>query len=228
MLAKIQLSRSMVLLASLAAAAVLVAGCGGSSGDSSTTSAPATTAPTTASPASTTTPGSDAEATKVFDEQIQSELQKVGCYQGAVDGILGPASDQAIVEFQRAEGLATDGELGAETESALKRAVEAGRRVCTASTSTTKPAQTTTTAASGAPACTAALIRDGLEGDAGTRVISFVCSGRYAAVTFTDGDSPPAKTVLEANTDGGWAQRSQDPCGTASAGLPPIILENGC
>ncbi|MFM7508497.1 MAG: peptidoglycan-binding domain-containing protein [Actinomycetota bacterium] len=225
----------MALLASLAAAAVLVAGCGGSSGDSSTTSAPATTtsapattAPTTASPASTTKPGSDADATKVFDEQIQSELQKVGCYQGAVDGNLGPASDQAIVEFQRAEGLATDGELGPETESALKRAVEAGRRVCTASTSTTKPAQTTTTAASGTSPCTAALIRDGLEGDAGTRVISFVCSGGYAAVTFTNGDLPPTKTVLEANTDGGWDPLSQDPCGSASAGLPPIILENGC
>jgi peptidoglycan hydrolase-like protein with peptidoglycan-binding domain len=217
----------MALLASLAAAAVLVAGCGGSSGDSSTTSAPATTAPTTASPASTTTPGSDAEATKVFDEKIQSELQEVGCYQGAVDGILGPASDKAIVEFQRAEGLATDGELGPETESALKGAVEAGRRVCTASTSTTKPAQTTTTAASGTSACTAAALRDGLEGDAATQITSFVCSGGYAAVTFRDGESPTSKIVLRAS-NGGWDPLSQDPCGSASAGLPPIILENAC
>ena len=42
---------------------------------------------------------------------IQQELADVGCYPGAVDGVIGAKTDAAILEFQTAAGLTADGEL---------------------------------------------------------------------------------------------------------------------
>ncbi len=36
-----------------------------------------------------------------------------------------------------------------------------------------------------------------------------------------------AKFILQAE-GGKWVEMTQDPCGTASAGLPPVILQDGC
>ncbi len=196
-----------------------VTACGGSSNDTTTT---------TAAPATTTsTPSGGDESTKVFDEQIQRELQQVGCYKGNIDGILGPASDEAILEFQRAEGLSADGELGPKTEAALKSAVSAGKKVCTGSSSTTTTPKTTTTkpnttvAPNDAP-CTATALLKGLPAE-GEKITRFVCSGGWAAGSLDNG----SKFILKAQ-NGAWFAPSQDPCGSASAGLDPSILEAGC
>jgi hypothetical protein len=196
-----------------------VAACGNSSDGTTTTS-------TTAAPASTTTPANNDEATKVFDKQIQQELQTVGCYKGNIDGILGPASDEAILEFQRAEGLSADGELGPKTEAALKTAVAAGKKVCTGTSTTTTPKTSTTkpntTVAPNDAPCTATALLKGLPAE-GEKITRFVCSGGWAAGSLDNG----SKFILKAQ-NGAWYAPSQDPCGSASAGLDPSILEAGC
>ncbi len=177
---------------------------------------------TTTAEATSTTTGGESAATVAFDEGIQQELKEVGCYTGADDGIIGPETDAAIVAFQTASGLEVDGELGPETEAALTKAVDDGTKVCDGSTTTTTAAGTTTTAANGGEApCTATAITAALDGEA---ISSYVCSDGYAAGSVSGTD---AKFILQSE-GGQWTLMASDPCGSASAGLPPVILEDGC
>jgi hypothetical protein len=171
---------------------------------------------------STTTTTAESAATIRFDKTIQQELADVGCYPGEVDGIIGAKTDAAILEFQKYAGLTADGELGPATETALKEAAAKGETVCNSNTTTTKPA-TTTTKPAGSP-CTATALLEGIGGDPSTTITSFVCADGYAAGTLGDGST---KFILVA-TDGSWERPAQDPCGSASAGLPPVILQDGC
>ena len=124
--------------------------------------------------------------------------------------------------FQKAAGLETDGELGPETEAALTKAVDEGEIVCNGTTTTTAAGTTTTTAAGGGEApCTATAITAALDGEA---IASYVCSEGYAAGSVADTE---AKFILQSE-DGKWVEMTSDPCGSASAGLPPVILEDGC
>jgi len=186
--------------------------------DSTTTTTEATTTTKAASGS-----GGESEATIRADKMVQQELYDVGCHPGAVDGVFGPQTDAAILAFQKAAGIPADGEYGPETQTALNKAVKAGDAVCDAkSSTTTTAAQTTTTAGSGGPACTAAALLTGLPAE-GETISSYVCAGGYAAGSLNDG----TKFILQAQGNG-WFAPSQDPCGTASAGLPPQILEDGC
>jgi hypothetical protein len=205
-------SRRAAALVTLAAVALFAAAC--SSDDSSDT--------TTTAKETTTTAGESA-ATIRFDKTIQQELADVGCHPGAVDGIMGPNTDEAIRAFQQAAGLEVDGELGPETEAALKKDAADGKQVCGASTTTTTAGNTTTTAASNGQApCTATALLGGLPAE-GEKIASYQCADGYAAGTLTDG----TKFLLQSE-GGKWYAPSQDPCGSASAGIPPAILEEGC
>lgn len=59
--------------------------------------------------------------------QIQSLLTYLGYDPGDVDGIPGRNTRQAVLSFQAAEGLETDGSPGPLTQAALLDAVESGR-----------------------------------------------------------------------------------------------------
>lgn len=219
--------RALVWAAAPMLALGLLAGC--SSSDETSTANSSTTVGTTpgSSAPGTTSTTIDPEETKAFDKTIQQELKDVGCYTGAVDGILGPQSDAAILAFQSAMGLETDGELGPETESALATAVSKKETVCKAPTSSTTstPGTTSTTAAGGIAPCTATALAMAMP--QGTTINSFICSGAYAAGTNTGSGGSPTPFILE-SVNGAWSDPSQSPCGTASAGIPPIILETGC
>jgi len=199
----------------LAAAVLFVAaGCGDSGSSSSSTT-------TTTTAATSTTSAANAQTVR-FDKTIQRELYDVGCYTGNVDGIMGPETDAAIVAFQRAEGLAVDGELGPETDTALQKAAADGTKVC--GTTSTTGTSTTTTAGGGTAPCTATAITAALE--SGEQVTNYVCSDGWAAGSWTNGQADGAFILQSA--DGAWTTPAQDPCGSASAGLPPIILQDGC
>jgi len=206
----------------------LLAGCSSSS-DTDTANSSSTTG-TSAPGTTSTTAGGPSAQTVAFDKTIQQELKEVGCYTGTVDGILGPQSDAAILAFQSASGLETDGELGPETESALSEAVSKKETVCSATpasttTTTAGSGTTSTTTAGGVAPCTATALLAAMP--SGTTINSFVCSGDYAAGSNTGSGGSPTPFVLE-SVNGAWSDMSQSPCGTASAGLPPIILETGC
>ena len=210
------LFRSTAIALALSALVLGAAAC-----SSSDSEADATTTTTTIT--TTTAASGESAATVRFDKTIQQELADVGCDPGEIDGTFGPETDAAIVRLQTAAGLPADGQFGPKTAAALTKAVDAGDAVCTTSASTTTTSKTTTTTAGGAAPCTATAIVDGLGGDPATTVTSYVCAGGYAAGTVGGTD----KFILK-DVDGGWNPMDQDPCGSASAGLPPIILEDGC
>jgi peptidoglycan hydrolase-like protein with peptidoglycan-binding domain len=197
-------------------AALLVLGaCGDDSSDDSASTT------TTAASSGTTVP-SNADLVK-FDKLVQEQLVQVGCYSGNVDGILGPQTDAAIVAFQHASGLPVDGEVGPETESALVEATAQKKTVCQSGTTTTST--TSTTAGPNDPVCSATALAKALP--SGTVITTFVCADTYAGVQGQNG----VYAVLDWTTSGSgaaWAEMSPDPCGAASAGLPPQVLETGC
>ena len=71
------------------------------------------------------------DATQEEIELWQTELNKVGCYAGPVDGDLGPQTEASIHAFQAAKGLTVDGVMGPETQKVLEESVAAGETVCT-------------------------------------------------------------------------------------------------
>jgi len=125
-----------VPLATLLAAG-LDAGCSSSS----------TTPATSSSSTSTTHAGLSSSAAKA----IQSALFAVGCYAGAIDGDIGPATTKALRAFQAADGLTVDGVYGANTKAKLLAAVSAGKKLCssTSTSTSTTGGSTTTTSGSG-------------------------------------------------------------------------------
>ena len=56
---------------------------------------------------------------KPSTREIQQALRSAGLYQGSVDGKMGPATRQAIKEFQRLHGLKDDGVVGKQTWAKL-------------------------------------------------------------------------------------------------------------
>lgn len=51
--------------------------------------------------------------------RLQAELVHIGLYAGALDGIFGPATHAAVVEFQQRVGLRQDGVVGPQTWQAI-------------------------------------------------------------------------------------------------------------
>jgi len=51
--------------------------------------------------------------------KLQTRLQELGYYQGEIDGQYGPGTQGAVVDFQKMNGLDTDGLAGEETQRVL-------------------------------------------------------------------------------------------------------------
>ena len=85
------------------------------------TSAPPTPTPTPAPVTPTPTPKSlqrgftGSEAVR----EVQRRLKELGYYKGSADGDFGPATEAAVKEFQKANGLTADGKVGEKTLSKM-------------------------------------------------------------------------------------------------------------
>lgn len=58
-------------------------------------------------------------STGPYVTEVQTKLQSLGFYSGAVDGVFGPLTEQAVRDFQQSRGLAVDGVVGPNTWRAL-------------------------------------------------------------------------------------------------------------
>lgn len=210
----------------LATAALLLAACGS---DDQPSASPGTTAGAgTTIPAPGTTIAAGNAALQKFDKLVQQQLKDVACYAGAIDGILGPQTDAAIVAFQTASGITVDGEIGPQTEAALAKDTAAKKIVCVATPGTTVAPTTTTTKPPTPtdPPCSATALAKTLP--SGLVINTFVCSDVYAGVQGTaNGQSD--YYVLDWKSQNGTLQWVLiQPCGAASAGIPPQVLAVGC
>ena len=155
---------------------------------------------TTATTASTAAAGkSHTEASEAELEEWQKDLNAVGCWAGAVDGTLGPQTEQAIKEFQAAEGLTVDGKLGPQTEQALADAAAAGKTVCTSSDTTS-----TTTAGSGSTTIS---------------VSSASYSKMFTVTSCTPTQGGTTGVVLVGTAEGGLTLSIDAPSGTGSIAI---------
>jgi len=57
--------------------------------------------------------------------QVQSALKTLGYNPGPVDGTYNPQTKNAVMRFQKAYGLCTDGCIGAMTENSIRKAIQA-------------------------------------------------------------------------------------------------------
>ncbi len=65
------------------------------------------------------------EGTSGYDvAEVQRKLSVLGYYTGAIDGIFGPLTRQAVVAFQRDQGLVADGIVGPRTYVHLRQAYD--------------------------------------------------------------------------------------------------------
>ena len=96
-----------------------------------TTEAPTTTAPTTTVPPTTTTtaqPDPGADGTLELNDtgesvsRLQQRLSDLGYWLGEGDGSYGQLTRQAVMAFQKAEGLSRDGVAGPQTQQRLATA----------------------------------------------------------------------------------------------------------
>jgi len=145
--------RRMIALIAIVGAIILVvviamvATSGGSNAPQTTpvttpavTTPPATTSVTTTTSGSTTTPATTGSTTVTVPaagplkqgangadvKTLQQALNAVGSASLTVDGNFGPATTQAVIAFQQANGLTADGVVGPATAKALNDALAQG------------------------------------------------------------------------------------------------------
>ena len=94
--------------------------------------------------------------------QLQQRLKDLGYYTGTVDGVFGSGTEQAVIRFQRANGLTADGVAG---EKTLKK-LYSNSAVAVKATASPKPSATPKADAASASVPTTTVLKQGDKGDA--------------------------------------------------------------
>jgi peptidoglycan hydrolase-like protein with peptidoglycan-binding domain len=185
----------------------------------------------------TTNPGTSDAATV---QNIQRELNALGCNAGNIDGKLGPRTTAAVRWFQTAAKLPVDGIVGPQTGPALTAASTSGTPNCTQvpapaaprpSTGGSSPGQSTTT---GAP-CTQTSILAAAQGslNAGERIVlsgSYVCGGNWVsnAPTIADTGGTQTQVNLLMRWNGTAWQVVDRAAYCESGGIPSAVYQKAC
>ena len=170
-------------------------------------------------------------------QQIQRELNALGCNAGAIDGKLGPRTTVAVRWFQTAAKLPVDGVVGPQTGPVLTRASIAGSPNCgqVAAPSAPTPSPTGGGQTGGGPPCTPAAIGAGAQRalNAGERIVmsgSFQCAGIWAWNGPTIADS--SGTQSQVNELLRWNGTEWQPVDRAayceSGGVPDVVAQKAC
>jgi len=205
------------LLALCIGAALIVTACGSSS---STTTV---TVITNASGGTSTSGGGTSPAmTAAAIKNLQAGLKSTGCYSGNVDGVAGPATVQALREFQSKTGITADGLVGPNTTAKLLAAVGSGTKVCT----TPAPTPTPTPSA----ACTGSALTAALGANSGKTIHHFACAGGYAYAFVSTPAGPNGQggfdyTQLFATKNGAWVVADR---ATQCSLVPKAIYAPAC
>lgn len=149
--------------------------------------------------------------TKAENKTVQTKLKRWGYYTGAVDGIYGPKTTQAVKYFQRKNGLAVDGIVGPKTAAALGISIS-GSKTTQSSSDLNLLAKCVYAEARGEPytgqVAVAAVILNRVKSSSFPNTISGVIYQPYAFTAVSDGqiNLTPNSTAYKAAQDAlnGW------------------------
>lgn len=202
------------------AVVAVTAGCSSDSSKSSSSSSTRSSTSTRPSTTTTTSPlqNPNAKLSAAEIKQLQADLNKVGCFNAAQDGVIGPVTRAAIAAFQKAENLPVDGQYGPMTKAKLTSAVASNQTVCTSTPTTTVPPA--------GPPCTSAAIAAAVPGDT---VLDFGCNSGWAWAGIDTGgpDGYESIALLKANGTS-WARVDRATYCVPASNIPPDIYTAGC
>jgi len=164
-------------------------------------------------------------------QQIQRELNALGCNAGPIDGKLGPDTTAAVRWFQTAAKLQVDGIAGPLTTAALTQASTSGSPSCSQVPKPSAPPQKTST---GAP-CTEAAIKAGAQAalNAGERIVlsgPFQCAGNwvYNAPTIANAAGAQLQVTELMRWNGSAWQVVDRTTYCEAGGVPTAIAQKAC
>jgi peptidoglycan hydrolase-like protein with peptidoglycan-binding domain len=174
-----------------------------------------------------TNPGTSDAATV---QNIQRQLNALGCNAGTIDGKLGSKTTAAVRWFQAAAKLPVDGVVGPQTAPALTAASTSGTPNCGQVPAPAAPAKTT-----GGPQCTQTAIMAGVQGalNTGERIVlsgPFQCGGIWAYNGPTIADSTGTQTQVNEllRWNGTAWQVVNRAAYCESGGIPSAVAQKAC
>ncbi len=210
-------AKGIVLVALCIGVALIVTACGSSSATTTVT------VTTNASGGTSTSGGAASPAmTAAAITRLQAGLKSTGCYSGHVDGVSGPATVEALREFQSKTGITADGLVGPNTTAKLLAAVSSGTKVC----ATPAPAPALSTSAP----CTGTALTAALGTNSGKTIHHYACAGGYAYAFVStpagpNGQGGFAYTQLFATKNGAWVVADR---ATQCSLVPKAIYTPAC